>query len=224
MQKLLIFDMDGALVDVTGSYRQAVMETVKHFTNADITHQEIQARKNRGGANNDWDLTLEMICERGGSPSRQEVIVAFQRIYLGDNCNGLIHYERWLAGDGLLQRLSKRWRLALFTGRMRWEALYTLHRFAPQAVFDPMVCMEDVAREKPDPDGLINILRAVEPLQAYYIGDTMDDCRAAQRAAVPFIGVAGPENPLREELRARFQREGAVAVISDLNELERRLA
>lgn len=222
-QDLLIFDLDGVLVDVTQSYRQAVIETVKHFTGAEITNQDIQARKNRGGANNDWDLALEMIREGGKSPTREEVIAVFQKMYLGENCTGLIRHERWLAGDGLLPRLGRRWRLALFTGRERWEALHTLRKFAAQSLFNPVIGMEDVAREKPDPDGLLQILHATKPRRAYYIGDTMDDCRAARAAAVAFIGVAGPENPLRQELRASFSCEGAFAVVSGLNELEQAL-
>jgi hypothetical protein len=35
--------------------------------------------------------------------------------------------------------------------------------------------------------------------------------------------VVGPENPLRQQLRASFEREGAVAVIAGLEELEQRL-
>jgi HAD superfamily hydrolase (TIGR01548 family) len=217
---LLIFDMDGVLVDVTDSYRQTVIETVKHFTGAEITNEHIQTLKNRGGANNDWDLALEMIDERGGEASREEVIDVFQRISYGDNSDGLITRERWLARDGLLERLAERWHLSLFTGRMRWEVQYTLRRFSPQTVFNPMICMEDVEREKPDPEGLRKILEALAPARAYYIGDTMDDCLAAQAADVPFIGVAGAENPLREALAARFREEGARAVISDINDLE----
>ena len=34
-QRLLIFDMDGVLVDVTESYRQTIIETVKQFTGRD---------------------------------------------------------------------------------------------------------------------------------------------------------------------------------------------
>jgi HAD superfamily hydrolase (TIGR01548 family) len=217
---LLIFDMDGVLVDVTQSYRQAVIETVKHFTGAEISNTDIQARKNRGSANNDWDLSLELIRERGFSPSRDEVIQAFQKIYLGETFSGLISRERWLARDGLLPRLRESWRLALFTGRERWEALYTLGKFAPQTAFDPVIGMEDVAREKPDPEGLLKIMAAVQPERAYYVGDTMDDCRASQGAGVPFIGIVGDGNPLQDELRQRFAEAGAQAVISDVNELE----
>jgi HAD superfamily phosphatase len=223
MRGVLIFDMDGVLVDVRDSYRQTVIETVKHFTGAAATNHEIQKLKNRGGANNDWNLALEMVRERGGIATREEVIHVFQRISYGENNDGLISRERWLAEAQLLEGLARRWRLALFTGRMRWEAEHTLRRFSPQTVFDPMICMEDVAREKPDPDGLISIMQATDPREAYYIGDTVDDCAAAQGAGVPFIGVAGAGIPLREELVERFRQAGAYAFVSDINELEHTL-
>ena len=217
---LLIFDMDGVLVDVTDSYRQTIIEAVKHFAGEEISHQEIQAAKNRGGSNNDWDLTLELVRARGASPTREEVIETFQRIYLGDNCDGLIARERWLPQNHLLQRLSQRYRLALFTGRERWEALFTLKKFAPDVAMDPVVGMEDVQFEKPHPEGLLKILEAVKPKKVFYVGDVTDDCRAARAANVPFIGIVGPSNPLRDDLVRLFEREGARAVISDVNELE----
>ena len=220
-QRLLILDMDGVLVDVTESYRQTIIETVKHFTGVDITHQEIQAVKNRGGSNNDWDLTLELIRERDGTPTREEVIEVFQRIYLGENNNGLIARERWLPRNHLLERLSQRFRLALFTGRERWEAQFTLSKFAPGVVFDPIVGMEDVQFEKPHPEGLLKIVEQAKPAEVFYIGDVMDDCRAARAASVPFIGVVSPQNSLRVELEKLFRQEGARAVLSDINELER---
>ncbi|MBI4460798.1 MAG: HAD-IA family hydrolase [Acidobacteria bacterium] len=222
-QDLLIFDMDGVLVDVRESYRQTVIEAVKHFTGAEITNEQIQAVKNRGSANNDWDLTLELVRERGSQDSREEVIEVFQRIYLGENNDGLIARERWLPADGLLHRLARRYRLALFTGRERWEALYTLSKFSPDVILDPVVGMEDVQREKPDPEGLQKILAAAAPARAYYVGDAVDDCRAARAAEVPFVGVAAPANPLREDLEGLFQQGGAFAIIADVNELEQAL-
>ncbi|OFV99685.1 MAG: hypothetical protein A3F68_02125 [Acidobacteria bacterium RIFCSPLOWO2_12_FULL_54_10] len=219
--QLLVFDMDGVLVDVTESYRQTIIETTKYFTGEEITNREIQAMKNRGGANNDWNLTLELVRAKGIFPKRDEVITAFQEIYLGENNNGLIAREKWLPSNGLLPRLAGKFRLALFTGRERWEALFTLSKFAPDVTFDPVIGMEDVEREKPSPDGLLKILQAAKPSKAFYVGDTMDDCRAARAAEVSFIGVAGPNTPLREDLVRLFKAEGASAVIHDVNELEK---
>ena len=220
-QSLLIFDMDGVLVDVTESYRATIQETVRQFTGVAITHTEIQAAKNRGGSNNDWDLSLELIRERGASPAREDVIAAFQRVYLGESNNGLIARERWLPGEQLLERLALRFRFALFTGRERWEAQYTLSKFAPGICFDPLVGMEDVEFEKPHPEGLLKILDHLKPEELFYVGDVMDDCLAARAASVPFIGVVPAENPLAVELEALFRKQGAMAVVSDVNELER---
>lgn len=219
-RKLLIFDMDGVLVDVTESYRETIRETVRQFTGISITHKEIQASKNRGGSNNDWDLSLELIRERGASPSREEVIAAFQRVYLGEANTGLISRERWLPREQVLERLAIRFHFALFTGRERWEAQFTLSKFAPGILFDPLVGMEDVEFEKPHPEGILKILDHLKPQETYYVGDVMDDCLAAQAASVPFIGVVSRDNPLAVELEALFRAQGAMAVVADINELE----
>ena len=42
--KLLIFDMDGVLVDPTESYRGALMDTVEHFAGVRPEHDEIVGR------------------------------------------------------------------------------------------------------------------------------------------------------------------------------------
>ena len=43
MQKpLIVFDMDGVLVDVTESYRESIAQTVKHFTGVEVTREQIR--------------------------------------------------------------------------------------------------------------------------------------------------------------------------------------
>ena len=138
MKDLLIFDMDGVLVDVTESYRAAIQATVKHFTGNEPSREEIQDWKNRGGWNDDWQLSTRMIQERGGSTPYDEVVDYFQKLFHGDGTNGLILREQWLASNGLFDRLGTQHHLAVFTGRLRWEANVTLDRFLPNP-FDPVV-------------------------------------------------------------------------------------
>ena len=50
--QVLVFDMDGVLVDVTDSYRETIVRTVEHFTRQRIERALIQEYKNAGGWNN----------------------------------------------------------------------------------------------------------------------------------------------------------------------------
>jgi HAD superfamily hydrolase (TIGR01548 family) len=218
---LLIFDMDGVLVDVTESYRETICATVKHFTGAEITKAQIQDWKNQGGWNDDWRLSQHMIRQAGLEVDLETVIQHFQTLFHGSNgTEGLILRERWIARKGLFERLGGRFQLAVFTGRLRWEAEFTLQRFAPELAFAPIVGSDDVARLKPFPDGLLKICAGAPGCKAWYVGDTRDDGLSAQAAGVPFIGIASPANPRYAELKRSLQETGAVAVLEDINQLE----
>jgi HAD superfamily phosphatase len=127
----------------------------------------------------------------------------------------LIERERWIAKPGTLERLAEQFQLAVFTGRPRAEADITLSRFAGGLTFDPIVAMEDVVAHKPDPEGLLRIEN-----RAYYVGDTVDDARAARAAKLPFIGITAPSHSHYLDLVFLFQEEGAYAIVDDINYLE----
>jgi HAD superfamily phosphatase len=223
VKNLIVFDMDGVLVDVTASYRATIQATVKHFSSYEPSSDEIQDWKNRGGWNDDWNLSHAMITEQGQSVPFQTVVDCFQEIFHGNGTDGLILREQWIARDGLFDRLGARHQLAVFTGRLKWEAHVTLKRFLP-GVFDPIVGIDDVQHGKPDPEGLLKICSSVTHGRAWYIGDTVDDARASSAAKVPFIGIASAKSPRRDDLVRLLHEEGAVAVVEDINELEAAIA
>ena len=218
-QPLLVFDMDGVLVDVTESYRETIAQTVAHFTGARVTHERIQEYKNRGGFNDDWKLSHHMVAEAGVDADFETVKAHFQYLFRGEGGPELMRREKWVANPGTLETLAESFRFAIFTGRPREEARITLDRFAPELRFDPIVGMYDVERHKPDPDGLLRILKDNCDCQVFYIGDTVDDARAARAAGVPFIGIAAPSNPLYIDLVFLFQEESAYAIVDDINYL-----
>jgi len=221
---LIIFDMDGVLVDVTESYRETIVRTVEHFTGVVISRPQIQDYKNQGGFNDDWKLSHHIIRQHGVDAEFQDVVDYFQGLFHGNGgpggSPGLILRERWMARAGLFDRLALRFDFAIFTGRMRWEAEVTLRRFAPSLCFDPILGMQEVAALKPAPEGLLKIAAMAGGRRLWYIGDTVDDARCARAASVPFIGIASPENPRRTELASLFAAENAAAVLDDINQLE----
>lgn len=70
-KNLIIFDMDGVIIDVSGSYRDVVRQTTKLFFQPARSWEklpqplfelsDLAAVKQSGGLNNDWDLTCAVI-------------------------------------------------------------------------------------------------------------------------------------------------------------------
>jgi HAD superfamily phosphatase len=219
MNRVLVFDMDGVLVDVTDSYNGTTIATVRHYTGKTITQDLIQHYKNQGGWNNDWELTHHLCEQQGVRVAYREIVDQYMRIFFGENGDGLIQREKWLPRQGLLESLSERYRLAIFTGRILAETEPTLKRFAAGITFDPLLTADRAPRPKPAPDGLNHIREITAAKEMFYAGDTVDDARCARDAGVPFIGIAAPANPRHGEL-VRLQKElGAIAVLDDLNQL-----
>ncbi len=71
INNLIVFDMDGVIIDVSGSYRDTVRQTARlFFRGADSWEklpdplfrlQDLARVKQSGGLNNDWDLTFLVI-------------------------------------------------------------------------------------------------------------------------------------------------------------------
>lgn len=69
--KLIVFDMDGVIIDVSGSYRETVRKTARLFFEGAkgfekmpdplFSLADLTRLKQTGGLNNDWDLTAQVI-------------------------------------------------------------------------------------------------------------------------------------------------------------------
>ena len=220
--KLVIFDVDGVLVDVRGSFHRSIIETVHFFTGRRPTYAEIHQWKNQSGYNDDWRLTTDWIASLGKPVPYAKVKARFQKFYWGaKNRLGNVSREKWLVTDSRLERWSRRADLALFTGRTRRELRYTLDRSPANSLFRRAITLDDVKKGKPDPEGLHLLLNGASPRDAVYLGDNIDDALAAQRARVPFLGVL-PQGSEAHRFRAVKLRElGALAILHSVRDLEK---
>jgi histidinol-phosphate aminotransferase len=213
----LIFDMDGVLADVSGSYREATLQTAAAF-GVEITIQDIEKATAEGNANDCWVLTRRMMAERGVDRPLAEVTTRFEEIYQGTEAEpGLRRTERLLLGPGELQTLSGRTPLAVVTGRPRADAERFLTEHGVADYFRTVVTMED-APIKPDPAPVRLALERLGTATAWMVGDTPDDLRAARGAAVLPIGVVAPgDDP--DPTTASLRRAGAATVLKDIKEI-----
>ena len=210
---LLIFDIDGVLADVSKSYRAAIKKTSEYFTKENVSFEEIQKYKNERRFNNDWDLTEAIIKGKGRNIEKQEIVGKFQSYY-----SKLINNERWILDKRILKLLSKRYNLAILTGRPKKEADNVLTKNKVKKYFAAIVAMEDTIKQKPAPDGILKILKQFTDQDAYYFGDTIDDMEAAISAKVKPIGILPPQDK-SVLLRNLLIKYGAKSVIPNINQI-----
>ena len=220
--KLVIFDVDGVLVDVRGSFHQSILDTIQFFTGHSASDAEIHRWKNVSGYNDDWRLTTEWIASLGRQISYAEVKIRFQKFYWGAKGRpGNVAREKWLVTSRRLKRWSKRAELVLFTGRSRQELEHTLAGTKAHRLFRRTVTMDDVTKGKPHPEGLRLLLDGMPSRDAVYLGDNIDDALASKRAHVPFLGILPRGSDAHRFRSARLRELGALAVLDNVTELEK---
>jgi histidinol-phosphate aminotransferase len=218
--RALLFDMDGVLVEVSHSYVLAIKRTAEFFLHQEVSLPDIQGYKNMGGFNNDWDLTAALVASRGQAVERREIVEVFQRHYLGENFDGLIQHEEWLLRRDVLEELGRRCVLGIVTGRPRVEAEYALNRVRVRDLFEIVVAMEDLpeGRGKPDPYGLELAIEKLGVSSAMYVGDSIDDVRAAIGASAVPVGVVSRGAEATEQ-RELLRAGGARVVLENVNDI-----
>ncbi len=204
VQAIAVFDIDGVIRDVGGSYRRALADTVEHFTQGAYrpTPQDIDVLKAEGIWNNDWEGSQELVYryfETQGQGRFQvdldynTLVDFFQRRYRGPNLDdpsqwtGYISQEPVLVTPDYFEGLTQHhiaW--GFFSGATRGSATYILEQRLGLHQLE-LVAMED-GPGKPDPTGLFTVVAALgattvnKPVPILYVGDTVADMQTIQKA------------------------------------------
>ena len=142
---LLVFDLDGVVFDVSNSYRYAIQKTYEYFAGCPCSGAEMQEAKNRGGLSNDWDLTKYLLDKNGVEADYSKLVEIFQGIFYDpekEGKKGAIDNEEIVLTEEFFCALSKEYDLAVFTGRPREEAFYSLKKYGLDKYFQYFVCLE----------------------------------------------------------------------------------
>ena len=232
---IAVFDIDGVLRDVGGSYRRAIADTVEHYTSSQYrpTLEDIDVLKSEGVWNNDWkasEVLIHRYFEGKGEPkpaaTYEEITDYFQKQYRGpdtedpDQWTGYISNEPLLVDKGYLQTLADSGiPYAFFSGATRGSASFVLQRRI--GLEQPiLIAMED-SPGKPDPTGLVMAVEQVESQQSIqqvlpviYAGDTAADMKTVTAAIVQFpdrqwlaIGILPPHAQKDDEYKANYARK-----------------
>jgi HAD superfamily phosphatase len=221
--EILVFDVDGVLVDVRQTYWRAALETVRALSGKQVTYAELHEWKAKPGNNDDWQMTAAWLTALGRPTTYAEARREFEKFYWGTKSKpGLVRHEKLLVRSARIARWAATYELNLFTGRTRREFAHTFERWPATKHFRRVITMDDASR-KPDPEGLFMILDGRDPRSALYVGDNIDDALAAREAGVPFVGITVNHLPGTRERARRFRELGAVGLLAKAGDLDRLL-
>ncbi|MGC8486978.1 MAG: HAD family hydrolase [Clostridia bacterium] len=208
--RVVLFDLDGTLLDTTPLVRASTHYALRSVAGTDVADEVLTPYLGR---------TLETQF-RGLFPDADDALVdRLVRAYRTHNDEvhdrsvapmpGAREAVGWLRGQGIaLGVVSSKRRLMVERG-LRWLGL--------EDAFTVVVGVESTTRHKPDPDPLelaLGHFPGVSPAEAVMVGDSPYDMAAARAARIDGVAVLGNTFTHQDLVRA-----GAVAVLATLFEL-----
>lgn len=212
----LFFDVDGVLVDVSDSYREAIRRTAAEW-GVELTAETISRAKAEGEANNDWVLLQRLLAREGVDAELESIEEVYEEFYQGtEERDGLWRREELLVEPAQLAAAGGELPVGAVTGRPRRDAERLFENSGLGDVLEAAVVMED-APQKPRPDPVELLAERIGVERAWMIGDTPDDVVAAREAGVLPFGIVAPDEE-EDVMREALRRAGAVRVVEGLDE------
>ncbi|MGM9891634.1 HAD family hydrolase [Limosilactobacillus sp.] len=187
-----IFDIDGTLIDTFDMYMPAMIETLRKHGYHVAPKDEAATMKRLFGITGADALKLFGVRPAEITPIQKEWFnLSYQR---EDRVKILKHIPEALTELAAV----KGNRLGVATSKLRSEYDHFASRYSFSKLFDAAITSSDTSKHKPAPEP---ILAAVErlgstPERSVYVGDTINDLRAAQAAGTKFAGALyGSANP-----------------------------
>lgn len=195
MVRLIIFDLDGTLVDAYPAIIDSFNWTMKAL--------KLPL----------WDaLTIRRAVGWGDKNllrpfTKKETLNKALMVYRRHHQKALSQKTRFLPGaKKLLVTLKKKgYRLAVASNRPTKFSHIILRHLKIKKSFDYILCADKIKRAKPYPDIILRILKklTIKPTEAVYIGDMTVDVQAGKRAKVKTIAVLGGSSTRKELARLK---------------------
>ncbi|MCK5282947.1 MAG: HAD family hydrolase [Nanoarchaeota archaeon] len=178
MLKAIIFDMDGVLIDSINGWYAIFNKALEHFEGKTVSKEEF--------GKNAWGKNFNEVTDKYFSVSVDRI-----KEYYADS-HQLFMDNLVIFNDAkdTLEQLKKNLKLAVATNTPTEQARKILKSVNILELFDYVLGGDKVENGKPSPDIILKILKdmRLKRDEVIFIGDTIWDKKAAEKAGVRFIG------------------------------------
>lgn len=180
MPVILVFDLDGTLIDSARDIAESVAEMLEGYGAPPVSEPEVLTMVGEGAP----VLIARALKRSGIDPPLREALERYMRIYDRRLMDHTVPY------DGVVEVLSlvvKLGPLAVLTNKPLGPSIGILEALGLRGFFAKIIGGDSDFGRKPDPAGLLSLQALAPGEQLVMIGDSPADWKAAEAASVPFV-------------------------------------
>jgi phosphoglycolate phosphatase len=180
--KLLIFDLDGTLIDSKRDIAESVNYAFKKLHIPQKRYSEIYKFIGNGGE----QLIRDVIDKR-----YEDLVPEVVRIYREYYKNHVVVYTKLYPGVKRILKYYMNKIKVVITNKYGYLTREILKRLKIDEYFDRIVGWEDTEAHKPSPEPILEVIQqyGISKEEAIVIGDGVQDIKAAKNACVDCCGV-----------------------------------
>ena len=223
-KEVLAFELDNVLFDVKDSYNKALCMVYSKFLNREITYDEIYETKKLNALNCDIETLKFLFDKECLNVSFNEILDSYKDYFYNpknNNALNLIDEQEFLLSKEVLEELSKKYDLVIFSNRFRDEIEYLFKKFDIEKYFNYIVSFEDIEdlMFKPHPQGLKKLIKSCIHKKMIYFGSSADDVIAGNLANIETVGVLY-NNCNHNKMMNNYRHLGATYILENIKYIE----
>ena len=200
--KLIIFDLDGVLINSLNNMKYALLNTEKKMN---ITLKFELYKKYLG-------LPFEDIMKKMGIKKNIKEIKKNYEFFSNKKIKKIKIRKGFLQE---LNLLKKKYKLAIFTSKNKTRTNKVLK---PYNHFDCIISSDDIKKKKPNPEGLIKILTTlkIRKKNCIFVGDSIYDYQASKSARIKYLhALWGYEEKINKKKIIKIKKFNDIARIAN---------
>lgn len=215
--RLLVFDLDGTLIDSKQDLAESVNAALRHLRRSELTGEQISQFVGRGAP-----VLMEraLRASTDGPVDPEELAEGLEALLAYYDAHKLDHTRLYPGVADSLPQLGGRFALAVLTNKPVRPARAILEGLGVANHFTAIYGGNSFAAKKPDPLGFNTILaeQSLEPRKALMVGDSAVDVQTGRNAGAWTCGVVYGFSP------ESFEREPPDVQVGEFAELAALLA